>query len=66
MTNNAPVLPYLLQNAEPHVVSGEALCEDVLTTQDPLPAVLEVDAAGLAIARATRMTEVLKETTDDK
>jgi hypothetical protein len=39
---------------------------DVLTTDDPLPAALELTTDQYIIARATLFTDVKHETTDDK
>ena len=35
------------------------------TLDDPLPAVVEVSTGGYALARASKLTEVSRETTDD-
>ena len=37
-----------------------------ITTEDPLPSAVDVDGAGIVIARVTRITEVKPETTDDR
>jgi len=40
-------------------------CENT-AVDDTLPAVLELDARGYALERATKLTEVARETTDDR
>jgi hypothetical protein len=39
---------------------------DELTSEEPLPATVETNGAGLVLTRATRLTEVKQETTDDQ
>jgi hypothetical protein len=65
MTSNESILPFLLQNATFGSVSGEALGRDAITAEDPLPVVLDIDVAGLAVVRETRVTDVQAETLDD-
>ena len=57
-------LPYILRTsvAEPLGRSNY----DELTSEDPLPATVETNGAGLTLTRATRLTEVKQETTDDQ
>lgn len=65
MTSNMSELPFLLQNASFPIASEQAWGRDAVTADDPLPAVLEIDATGVAIVRRTRVTDVQSETLDD-
>lgn len=38
---------------------------DCPTMEDPLPATIETSGGGYALSRASRLTEVQRETTDD-
>jgi hypothetical protein len=39
---------------------------DEITSEDPLPAIVEATVDGFVCDRATRLTEVKQETTDDR
>lgn len=58
-------LPFVVRDARPLATASESPRRDVDACEDPLPAALEKDAAGLAFPRTTRVTEVRPETTDD-
>ena len=58
-------LPFVLRDAQSLAPTAEVSGRDFLASEDPLPAVLEINADGFAIARKTRFTEVHSETTDD-
>ena len=54
--------------AEPLVLHGARLSsglEDSVTSEDPLPLVLETTEPGYVLAHSTRLTRVRSETTDD-
>jgi hypothetical protein len=59
-------LPFLLQVARPRATSGGESAIDRPTSDDPLPAALDVDGSGLLKARETKITCVQQETTDDQ
>jgi hypothetical protein len=58
-------LPFVLHAAQLNPARGETPGRDVPTSEDPLPAALEIDAGGYVLARETRLTQVRHETTDD-
>lgn len=60
------LVPFLLRNAEPGITGLEALCnQDTPTGDDPVPAVLDVNSGGFALARKTFVTDVRSETCDE-
>ena len=59
-------LPLILNIAKENPAIHDPSVVDGSTIDDPLPVVLERNAAGYQLSRATRFTEVLQETTDDK
>ena len=64
MTNETSPVPYLLRFAT--MCSPGAMPNGgVITTEDPFPAVVEIDSNGLAVGRGTRITDVKQETLDD-
>ena len=56
-------LPFIHRYAA--IPCNSAGCDEV-TTDDPLPAIVEMTGDGLARERATRLTDVSHETTDDQ
>lgn len=60
---NSSRIPFLLHFAERRAVDGEVVSSTV--SEDPIPAVVEVDAKGFLATRGTRETKVHAETTDD-
>jgi hypothetical protein len=57
-------LPFLFNSAEP-VEARLGACRDVLSGDDPLPAVVEILPNGRVLTNGTRVTDVRHETTDD-
>jgi hypothetical protein len=57
--------PFVLRTTRPSAETAETPGRDVPATEDFLPSALESDASGYVSARATRITEVNRETTDD-
>jgi hypothetical protein len=58
-------LPFVAREAQPIADTDDYQRRDSNACEDPLPAILEVTAAGLAFPRETRVTEVNTETSDD-
>ena len=58
-------LPFVARGARPFASADDSRTRDSHASEDPLPAVLKKDVAGLAFPRTTRVTEVRTETTDD-
>jgi hypothetical protein len=58
-------LPFVARGARPFASTDDSRTRDSHASEDPLPAALEKDAVGLAFPRATRITKVSGETTDD-
>ncbi len=58
-------LPFVLRASQLSSATEEAPGRDELTSEDPLPAALEIDAAGYILGFDTKLTEVRRETTDD-
>lgn len=54
-------IPFIQRYATP---CNNTSCDD--TCDEPLPETVALTSAGLTIARATRLTEVRQETTDDR
>ena len=59
-------LPLVLHGVRPALTGCHPSRAEGLTVEDPLPAVLDVNAKGYVLAPRTRFTEVQRETTDDK
>lgn len=57
--------PFVLHVAKPSNAPRATLVRDLLTTEDPLPAALEIGAGAYMRLRKTRVTDVRRETTDD-
>jgi hypothetical protein len=60
-----PKLPWICRIAASPKALNFPHAGDVRESDDPLGAVVEIDAGGLAIARTTKVTDVRQETTDD-
>ncbi len=58
-------VPIVLLVTEPTSMAYDLSRCERTTMDDALPAVLQIDASGFTLARATRFTEVNRETTDD-
>jgi hypothetical protein len=56
--------PFILRTSVGESFGGSKY--DELTSEDPLPATVKMDSTGLILTRATRLTEVQQETTDDQ
>lgn len=59
-----PAIPFILRNSISSAPSPA--WHDEYASNDPLPAPVETDASGITFVRATRITEVRQETTDDR
>jgi hypothetical protein len=59
-------VPFIFHVAPPRPASTNDSLVDLPTSDDPLPAALEIDGSRLLRARQTRITEVERETTDDQ
>ncbi|MGA2967482.1 MAG: hypothetical protein ABSD64_14835 [Terriglobales bacterium] len=58
-------LPWIFQIAGAPSASNFVDARDMHQSEDPLGAVVEMDANGLVVAGATKITDVRQETTDD-
>jgi len=59
-------LPLILRAAQRTLVNHDPSRYDGPTTEDSLPAVLQLTTEGCVLVRSTRNTAVVRETTDDK
>lgn len=59
-------MPFVLRAMQVSRGADEVGARDVPTSEEPLPAVMEISAQGHLLARDTRLTKVAPETTDDK
>lgn len=59
-------LPLVLRAADKAITKSHIARLDSTTADDELPAVLPVTAQGYAVVRGTRVTEVARETVDDR
>ena len=62
MSNSS--VPFILRNSVHLATSSD--WHDEYTSDDPLPAPLDTNESGITFIRATRLTEVSSETTDDQ
>jgi hypothetical protein len=58
-------LPFVFLGLRTCAESNDLRTGDSLTSEDPLPARLEMKKEGVVLARNTRMTKMKPETTDD-
>lgn len=63
---NRTEAPFVCLFAQPSSTTERIFSKDLLANDDPLPAVLNIDAAGHVVSNQTRYTFVERETTDDK
>jgi len=73
MTDNGPVkkalddeLPFVAHEVLPQTVAEQKSLRDHPTIEEPLPPVLILDHTGHLLAYETKVTEVSRETTDDR
>jgi hypothetical protein len=59
-------VPFVCRFAQLSSSTEQVFFKDVPANDDPLPAVLNIDAAGYVVSNQTRYTYVERETTDDK
>lgn len=60
-----PNLPFVLRAIKTTDVRDAIAYRDVPTSEEPLPATVEITDVGFVLARDTRVTRVAPETTDD-
>jgi hypothetical protein len=58
--------PFLLYVSQPTSEGSDTHSRDFPTTEDPLPAAVDLTAGGYVLARDTQITAAKTETTDDK